>query len=200
MNHDLQRLHRELAHSLQGIDSTQTQWRPPSRPANWSIQQIVEHLLLSYSGTETAINARLAKRAPTRAKPSLMQHFGQYTLIRLGYFPTGRKAPPLVTPPPTTHPLSGEELTHAVADYLGRLNLLLTEAEDIFGATNRCASHMVLGPLSVNQWCRFQLIHGMHHAKQILAIRQAHHLPAIPQPTRKSQEDHPDQREDDQRS
>ena len=179
MNSDLQHLERELAHCLRGLDATQTQLHPPSRPNKWSIQQIVEHLLLSYSGTETAINARLAKRTPTRAKPTLLQHCGQYTLIRLGYFPTGRKAPPLVTPSPTTHPLSGEALTHAIAEHLARLNLLLTEAESLFGATNRCASHMVLGPLSVNQWSRFQLIHGEHHIKQILAIRHAHHLPAI---------------------
>jgi hypothetical protein len=178
MNSDLLQLHRELTHSLRGLDDTQTQLRPPSRPNKWSIQQIVEHLLLSYTGTETAIKARLAKRTPTRATPSLLQHFGQYTLIHLGYFPTGRKAPPLVTPPPTSLPRSGEALAQAVAEHLARLNLLFTEAEDLFGATGRCASHMVLGPLSINQWSRFQLIHGSHHVKQILAIRHAHHLPA----------------------
>jgi hypothetical protein len=176
MNTDLQRLQGEIAHSLRGLDAAQTQLRPPSRPNKWSIQQIIEHLLLSYSGSETAINARLAKRTPTRAKPNLLQHFSQYTLIRLGYFPTGRKAPPLVTPPPTTLPLSGEALIRAVAEHLACLTLLFNDAEDLFGATSRCASHMVLGPLSVDQWCRFQLIHGMHHVKQVLAIRQAHHL------------------------
>jgi hypothetical protein len=181
-NSDLHQLYRELAHSLRGLDATQTQLHPPSRPNNWSIKQIVEHLLLSYSATETAINARLAKRTPTRAKPSLLQHFGQYTLIHLGYFPTGRKAPPLVTPPPTAPPLSGEALTQAVAEHLARLDLLFTEAEKIFGATDRCATHMVLGPLSIHQWRRFQLIHGEHHVKQILAIRHAHHLPSVSKP------------------
>jgi hypothetical protein len=176
MNYDLQRLQHELAYSLHGLDSAQTQLRPPSRPGNWSIQQIIEHLLLSYSGTETAISARLTKRTPTRAKPNLLQHFSRYTITHLGYFPTNQKAPPLVTPQSTTHPLSGEALTEAVADHLDRLTLLFMEAEDLFGAITRCASHMVLGPLSVNQWRRFQLIHGMHHVKQVLAIRQAHHL------------------------
>jgi hypothetical protein len=177
VNPDLQRLHRALTRSLRGLDDTQTQLHPPLHIDKWSIQQIVEHLLLSYSGTEAAISARLAKRTPTRAKPSLIQHFGQYTLIHLGYFPTGRKAPPLVTPLHTELPLSGEALTQAVTEHLARLNLLFVEAENIFGATSRCASHMVLGPLSINQWSRFQLIHGEHHVKQILAIRDAHHLP-----------------------
>jgi hypothetical protein len=180
-NSDLHQLYRELAHSLCGLDATQTQLHPPSRPKNWSIQHIVEHLLLTYSATETAINARLAKRTPTRAKPSLLQHFGQYTLIHLGYFPTGRKAPPRVTPPPTLSPLSGEALTKCLAQHLARLDLLFTEAEKIFGATDRCATHMILGPLSIHQWRRFQLIHGEHHIKQILAIRHAHRLPSASQ-------------------
>jgi hypothetical protein len=181
-NSDLHQLYRELAHSLRGLDAAQTQLRPPAHPNSWSIQQIVEHLLLAYSATEIAINARIAKRTPTRAKPNLLQHFGQYTLIHLGYFPTGRKAPPRVAPPPTTSALSGEALTQAVAEHLARLNFLFTEAEKIFGATDRCATHMVLGPLSIDQWRRFQLIHGEHHIKQILAIRQAHRLPAVSKP------------------
>ena len=180
MDATLHQLQSEIAFSLSGLEATQTQLHPPSRPSKWSIQQIVEHLLLSYSGTELALKARLAKRAPTRAKPVLLQRFGQYTLIRLGYFPRGRKAPPLVTPAPTTHPLSGEELTHAAAEHLNRVDTLCTEAEELFGASNRFASHIVLGPLSVNQWRRFQLIHGEHHLKQIIAIRKAHDLwPAV---------------------
>jgi hypothetical protein len=176
MNSPLHQLQGELAHSLRGLDATQTQLRPPSRPARWSIQQITEHLLLTYSGTETAIDARLAKRTPTRATPSIPQRLAQYTVLRLGYFPSGRKAPPLVTPSPDTHPLSGEELTHATTERLTHLDQLCTEAQNIFGPTARCASHMLLGPLSLDQWRKFQLIHGRHHIRQILAIRKAHNL------------------------
>lgn len=174
MNATLHQLQREIAHCLRGLDATQTQLHPPSHPDKWSIQQIVEHLLLSYSGTAMALNARIAKRAPARAKPALLQRFGQYTLIHLGYFPTGRKAPPPVTPAPTSLPLSGEDLTHAVAEHLNRVDALCDEAEKIFGPTQRCANHIVLGPLSVHQWRRFQLIHGEHHLRQIVAIRKAH--------------------------
>lgn len=167
-------LQHAIAYSLRGLDSAQTQLRPVKRKGRWSIQQIIEHLLLTYSSTETTIAGRLEKHRPTRSKPRLLQHFSQYTVIRLGYFPHGRKAPAMVTPPAeTAEPRSGEELTHTVREHLLRLHELCNEAEKEFGA-GRCASHHVLGPLSIAQWRRFHLIHGEHHARQILAIRKEH--------------------------
>jgi hypothetical protein len=176
MNSTLQQLQREIAASLHSLDATQTQLRPPSRPSKWSIQQIIEHLLLTYSGTETAINARLAKRTPTRARPTLTHRVFQFAVTQCGYFPTGRDAPETVTPQTTTHPLSGEELAQAIAEHLAHLDLLFTEAETLFGPASQCASHTVLGPLNIDQWRKFQLIHGEHHLKQIAAIRKAHNL------------------------
>jgi hypothetical protein len=176
MNATLLQLQREIASSLRGLDATQTQLRPPAHPDKWSVQQIIEHLLLTYSSTETAINARLVKRAPTRAQSTLRQRVFQYAVTRCGYFPTGRAAPPPVAPQPTTHPLSGEDLVHATAEHLSQLDLLLAEAETLFGLSNQFASHAVLGPLNIDQWRMFQLVHGRHHLKQITAIRKAHNL------------------------
>jgi len=176
MNSTLHQLQREIARSLQSLGASQTQLRPPSRHHKWTIQQIIEHLLLTYSSTETAINARLTKRTPTRARPTLTQRVFQFAVTRCGYFPTGREAPPMVTPQPTAHPLSGDELAHATAEHLARLDLLFTEAETLFGPPSQCASHAVLGPLNIDQWRKFQLVHGEHHLKQIAAIRKAHRL------------------------
>src|SRR5258708_3611400 len=173
-NATLHQLQREIANSLHSLDATQTQLRPPSRPAKWSIQQIIEHLLLTYSSTETAINARLVKRTPTRANPTLAHRISQFAVTRCGYFPTGREAPEIVTPQPTTHPPSGEDLAQATAKHLARLDLLFNEAETLFGPASHCASHTVLGPLNIRQWRKFQLVHGEHHLKQIAAIRKAH--------------------------
>jgi hypothetical protein len=181
MNSDLQQLQRDLAHSLQGLDSTQTQFRSLARLDCWSIQQIVEHLLLTYKGTEDALNARLAKGTPTRAKANIVQHVQQYAVMRLGYFPTGRKAPLPVTPrSPTPHPLSGEALTNAVTEQLTSLDKACHDAERVFGSTSRFATHAVLGPLHIDHWRRFQLVHGRHHVKQILAIRRSHNLQPAP--------------------
>jgi hypothetical protein len=175
MHDDLQQLERVIASSLRGLDPGQTQLRPTGRTDRWSIQQIIEHLLLTYSATETAIVARLEKGRPTQARPKALQHFTQFTLIRLGYFPRGRKAPFMVTSVATEHPLSGVELTRAVSEHLMRLDALFDQGEELFGSA-RCASHMVLGPMSIPQWRRFQLIHGDHHVTQILAIRQMHRI------------------------
>ena len=176
MNATFYQLQREIASTLRGLDASQTQLCPTSMSGKWSIQQITEHLLLTYSSTETAINARLAKRSPTRAQSTLQQRIFQYAVTRCGYFPTGREAPPMVTPQPTTHPLCGEDLSHATAEHLSHLDLLLTQAETLFGRSSQFASHAVLGPLNIDQWRMFQLVHGRHHLKQIAAIRKAHNL------------------------
>jgi hypothetical protein len=175
MNSTLQQLQGEIAHSVRGLDAIQTQLQPPSPPGKWSIQQIIEHLLLTYSGAEMALNARLAKRRPTRAKPTARQHIQQFAVCRFGYFPGGRLAPPMVTPAPTTHPLSGEELAATAKEHLTRFDGLCTATEQLFDE-RQCASHNVLGPLSVDQWRKFQLVHGRHHLKQIAAIRKIHNL------------------------
>src|SRR5438046_6151134 len=93
INPTLHQLQSEIAASLHNLDSTQTQLQPPSRPNKWSIQQIIEHLLLTYSSTETAISARLAKATPTCAKPTFAARITQYAVTRCGYFPRGRAAP-----------------------------------------------------------------------------------------------------------
>lgn len=171
----LHQLHKEIANTLDGLDSAQTQLVPPSSPDKWSIQQILQHLCLTYAFTETGFEARLGKGTPTRTRPTLQQRIGQFFIITLGIFPSGREAPERVAPPRITSPISGSDLAQYSADHLGRLDKLFNQAEALFGS-GRCISHMILGPLSVHQWRRFHLIHGRHHLKQIRAIRSAHQL------------------------
>jgi DinB superfamily len=175
MHPTLEQLQLELTHSLQGLDAVQTRLRPSSRPDKWSIQQITEHLLLTYMETATALKARLAKGTPTRRKPSLSQRIGQYAVCKTGFFPHGLKAPALVMPLPNAPPRSGDELIEAARMNFILLDHLCTEAESAFGPL-RCTSHMVLGPLSADQWRRFVLVHSRHHLRHIRAIRKAHDL------------------------
>ena len=166
-------LEAELTLILSGLDSSQTQLKPPAAPQKWSVQQIVEHLLLSYRGTYGTIQQRIDKGTPTKGSPSLIQRLGQFAIMTLGQFPTGRAAPLAVVPPANSSACDGKELIGFVHEALADLTRQASEAERLFG-TQRFASHLILGPLSLSQWSRFHLIHGRHHLRQIQAIQQAH--------------------------
>jgi hypothetical protein len=169
----LERLQREIGQSLRGLDAAQTQLRPLQGVDRWSIQQIVEHLMLTYSSTAGVFRTRLAKGTPTKARPNARQRLGQFVLLRIGYLPRGRKAPVGVTPVLGGEALSGAVLTERVAEKLGIFDELAVEAERLFG-TRRAISHGVLGAIGAADWRRFHLVHGRHHVRQILAIRAMH--------------------------
>jgi hypothetical protein len=160
--------------ALKGLSSRETQARRHDHPETWSIQQSIEHLLLTYHVTIQTLAIRLEKGTPTRAVPGLRQRIGQWTMLELGRFPQRRKAPKPVVPTALCSLQNGEELTARVYAELTRMDLLLSACEEKFGS-RRAASHMVLGPLSMQQWRKFHLIHGRHHLKQIARIRAEQH-------------------------
>jgi hypothetical protein len=170
----LERLEHELTQPLQGLDATQTQLRPTAQPDKWSIQQIVDHLILTYALTQRSLETRIAKGRPTHAPVSIKHRTRQFVLVTLGIFPQGRPAPPAVVPSPA-EPLNGHALIQVAHQNLTGLDRLLNQAESIF-ERRRAISHQILGPLSIHQWRRFHLIHTRHHIKQILAIRRDHGL------------------------
>jgi len=174
MSRHLEVLRDELARALHGLDEHQTQLRPANDSARWSVQQIVGHLRLTYVATIEAMDARIAKASPTKSKPSAIQYVVQFTLIRIGYFPRGRKAPARVTAAADEIAISGSELFQGIDTALSAMEERIERAAAIFGSHRRVISHMALGPLSINQWRKFHLIHGRHHIRQIMAIRREH--------------------------
>jgi hypothetical protein len=175
MHEDLSRLDTEVTRALQGLDARHTQATPLAHPEKWSIQQIVEHLLNTYRGSIPAIQARVDKRSGSRAKPTLRQKIGQFFIIKLGRFPPGRQAPAAVAPSQPLTVQSGDELARRVSAELHKLSDVTARGQHIFG-DRRAVAHIILGPLSMKQWRRFHLIHGLHHVKQILGIRRDHSL------------------------
>ena len=175
MNALFLQLEQILTPALRSLDAQQTQLRPIAHPEKWTIQQITEHLLLTYNSTCHAVENRLAKGRPTEAHPNFKQRLAQLTLITCGFFPEGRPSPAIVTPPPTIEPLSGPQLLQQLNQSLLSMDTVFNQAQATFG-DRPAISHQILGPLSVQQWRRFHLVHARHHAKQIAAIRRAHSL------------------------
>jgi len=171
MNQDLKQLQIELAQALQGLTRTQTQSTPTTHPEKWSIQQIVQHLILSYESTQSFLQQHLITGVPTRIKLTLTHRFGQVLVLNLGYLPNGREAPAMVVPSAADAPLPGDEILIKATAALFEMDTLLEQNRLLFGS-KRFATHFVLGPLSANQWARFHLIHGRHHTRQIHAIRK----------------------------
>ena len=171
MHEILERLESELVVVLIDLDPRKAQLAPPENPGKWTIQQIVEHLLLTFRSTVRLVQGRLEKGTPTQTKPTLLQRAGQLTVIRLGYFPPGRRAPEAVCPTMPASLRSGEEMTRALHEDLLAMDQALSQAESVFGAQH-FATHSVLGPLSAAQWRKFHLVHGRHHVNQIRQIRR----------------------------
>jgi hypothetical protein len=175
MDKDLGRLEVELWAALAGLDAGQTQATPNDHPEKWSIQEIVEHLLLTYRGSITGIQGRIEKGSVTRTKPTGRQRLSQFVVIKLGCFPAGRPAPAAVSPSLPASLRNGEQLSAQVHGALAEFDRVTAEAEQLFGG-RRAVSHILFGPLSMRQWRRFHLVHGLHHVKQIKAIRRDNSL------------------------
>jgi hypothetical protein len=173
MHETLERLEAELVVVLGGLSARDAQLTPRANPAKWNIQQIVEHLLLTYRSTVDLVQTRLAKGTPTKNAPSALQRVGQFGLITIGFFPPGRQSPEAVSPKLPASLRTGEELTRRMREEVLSLDASLAEAATMFGE-RRFASHLVLGPLSAAQWRKFHLVHGRHHVKQIRQIRRDH--------------------------
>jgi len=176
----LEQLHAEIASAVGDLNIAQTQLRSrnSTKPDRWTIQQILEHLFLTYSSTEDAISARLAKGTPTRTRPTLPQHCMQFFVTKFGYMPSGREAPLPVIPPaatPAESCLNGAALAAKAREHLNRLDCILDTAEQRFGSV-AAVTHFVLGPLTPSQWRCFHRTHGRHHLRQIAAIRRDHNL------------------------
>jgi len=175
MNPTIEQLETKLSSALHGLSSSQTQLRLTDDPSCWTIQQIIEHLLMTYASTGSSFESRIAKGTPTLSRPTPSHRARQFVVITLGLMPGRHRAPPEVTPTPTDHRFSGEQLITITRKALTHLDVIFNQADQAFGPA-RCLTHFALGPLSASQWRRFHLSHGSHHARQIVAIRRAHGL------------------------
>jgi hypothetical protein len=90
-------------------------------------------------------------------------------VVGLGYLPTGRKAPPVAEP----RGLPSEKVRTELATKIAAMDSVIERCETRFGHGVRLLDHPILGPLTAKQWRKFHLLHGMHHRKQLVRLRQA---------------------------
>ena len=162
----LQRALHEIDSSTDGIPP-ELMSIPPA-PGKWSIAQILEHLSITYRQTVGALAKVVQGGLPTAGKRSFKQWLFTRVVADLGYFPTGRPAPPATVPadPPPA------QVLREIHENLVAMDGILKEVEQKFGPGVQVANHPVLGPFTVQEWRKFHFRHAHHHLKQVNAMRQ----------------------------
>ena len=164
-------MHEDTASTLAAIEGTVAGMSPAqladSVGGKWSPAAVLEHLDLTYSTTVTAMQKTLAK-GPRASTAVLRQRIARWLIVRLGYFPSGFKAPEFALP----QGRSGDAVIADIRRHLPEMDAAIAAVESTLGA-HVCVKHPRLGPLTAAEWRRFHLVHTRHHLKQIAAQRAA---------------------------
>jgi hypothetical protein len=166
MNKWLGQIESMVTSATSGMTEDQLTWRPEGK---WSAADILEHLTKTYMGTtrgyEKAIT--VGRSLATSSQPK--RAIARFTLLKLGYFPPGRKSPERVVP---TLSWSGREALANLRAELAKMIDAQHQAEQKHPAYKPIMDHPILGPMSPVEWARFHYIHARHHMKQIAAIKR----------------------------
>jgi len=156
----LERLPSELEAATRGASDEAMQKAPPGK---WNSAQILEHLYLSYTGTNKGIARCLEGGKPLATRATMKQRVRSLVVVGLGHLPEGIKAPGMVVP--YGQPL--DDVRKNIFAEIEKMAAGLDECERRFGVRTRIMDHPILGPLTANQWRKLHWVHGRHHSRQI---------------------------------
>ena len=143
-------------------DFTPEDWHY-SRDGAWSASLILEHLLLTFTGTTKGLLKTMQVGEPYCREVTWRDRTARLYVLRLGRVPGGRKSPKSTTP---SQGLPYKNLRD-FNDALVAMNSILNDAERRFGKKTRILDHPFLGPLTAEEWRRFHRVHAEHHLQQI---------------------------------
>ena len=165
MDPHLAKLERHIAAALAGLSPEQL---ARGVPGKWSAAEIIEHLYLTYTGTLKGLGRVLEQEKSLASKATWSDRGKAFIVVNLGYMPQGRKSPKMALPRGTP----AEKVLRDVSTTIAEMDALMNRCASKFGARTKLLDHPVLGAFSIDQWRKFHLVHGMHHVKQILRLRQ----------------------------
>ena len=164
MDSYLERLQQAIASATRGMTSDELTRHAEGK---WCVAEILEHLYLTYTGTQKAFERCLKAGKPLAGVPTFKQRVAATAVTDFGYFPGGRKSPDQVVP----RGMSVEKVVAGIGPQIAAMDKLITQCEERYGSRIKILDHPVLGPLTARQWRKFHLAHGRHHVKQIMQRR-----------------------------
>jgi hypothetical protein len=102
-------------------------------------------------------------------------------ILSAGHMPKGVGAPRETTPqenPPST---GSRELIQRLETAIEQLDASLDECRHRFGM-ERVGRHFLLGPLRVDQWRRYHVLHLEHHRRQMGDLRKTLSIEVLRKP------------------
>lgn len=143
---------------------SEAQWnRAPA--GKWTPAQIVHHLAIAIETSGRTFDERRNKPPMRRRPRTRWELLGYFLTLRLGWMPSGRRAPEFTTPAERPDPKGVErQLRDGVARFLTlERELLPARRADLF------VRNPALGDLTLPEWLQFHVVHCAHHARQIRA-------------------------------
>lgn len=167
MSTKLLQLRKQLADAIQGMSVEALARHPQDK---WSAAEILDHLNQTYRATIRNCERCLAAGKSGASVGRSSKRWHRYVVLRLNYLPHGRKSPENVLPRGT--PIA--QLTTEIFENIARMESMIAECDAEFGRGQSIAEHPVLGPLTAREWEKFHWVHGRHHARQIIRLKNAH--------------------------
>ena len=164
MDSRLEELKQALESSVKGLSGEQLSWHPH---AKWCAAEVLEHLYLTYTGTIKGFAKVLEAGKPLVTRASMKQRVRTLVVVVFQLMPEGRQAPANTRP----RGLPAEKVRSEVGAKIAEMDAIMAQCEARFGRRRPLLDHPILGPLTARQWRTFHLVHGRHHVKQLLRLR-----------------------------
>jgi hypothetical protein len=167
----LERMASQIAREVRQLDEESAQRHPGGHVHEWSAQQVIEHLMLSYRLTSRVLESRMKKGRPSHKQDrTYLQWSLQLMILTFGALPRGVPALPETTPVADGFAaMDGRKLGDLLRQEMEAMDSALDGARRKYGM-ERVAVHPWLGPLRVDQWRRFHTVHGLHHLSQLRSV------------------------------
>jgi hypothetical protein len=166
MDFRLNKLKQSLESAVEGMSSEQLSWHPPGK---WCASEVLEHLYLTYTGTIKGFERVMTSGKPLASRPSLVDRVRTLVVVGLGHMPAGRKAPAVAEP----KGLPTEKVRNEIGAKIVEMEAIIGQCEARFGRSVHVLDHPILGPLTAPQWRKLHLVHGRHHQRQLVRLRES---------------------------
>lgn len=166
MDSRLEKLKENLESAVEGMSSEQLSWHPPGK---WCSAEVLEHLYFTYTGTIQGFERVMRKGKPLASRASMAHRVLTLVVVGLGHMPAGRKAPAMVLP----KGLPAEKVRNEIGAKMAAMDAIITQCEARFGRHVKLLDHPILGPLTATQFRKLHVVHGRHHLKQLLRLRES---------------------------